>query len=888
MSSRQSVVGIVFIVLIGLLGCSKPQVVADVETTREAPRIQPEIAEQERHLTAPRRIILFIGDGMGVSAVTAATYAKGMPLHMLTMPEVGFNTTHEYEFLTTDSAASATALATGFKTHFEGVSVKPGTTEADEEDSERHLTTIVEEARKRGWRTGLVATSRINHATPAAFAAHRAKRKSYEAIALDMSGYGVDVMMGGGSEFFESRTDGRDLFEEMKEEGYEIGRTAEEVRAQATSATKLLGLMHERDMPSAQSGERAMTLSEMVEHTLAVLDRDNDEGFVLMVEGSQIDWYGHELDGVGVVAETLDMDDAVGRALSYARQRQDTLVVVTADHETGGLDVLDPPSTNRFIRVLGGDGGARKLATGDPGKDAPTYAPPIEHIGLGTAKVQQITTAEAASNEYVFGPQEAEDRRFSTAFGYFSVASRPLWDYGNGNFSATHTAVIVPVFAEGPGSSYVAQAIDNADLGARLHRLVQAGGAEMSDQMKGFGSMERPKNVILLIGDGMGVAPVTAALYARGSLTMMNLPVKGLVATHGTDRIVNDSAATATALATGYRTRYGAVSMAPIDGELRSVPTVLERASAGGLRTGLVTTTTLTHATPAAFYGHQPSRNAEGAIALQFTDLPERIEGARLIDVAFAGGFDFFGNDGVEKIEAMGGVVEREWNSTPPPVGQPTMRLLAGKALPDATSRRAPDSPVPTLAVMTEAALQALASDDKGFFLMVEGGQIDWALHGLSRGQRLIDEVIDFDEAVAAAVEFAQRDGDTLVIVTADHDHTLSVLDNHYGFNKGRCGAAQACGGKMVFEGIPVAIDKIHGNEGFDDASLQGKFGTPQIYLQYSWIIMAANERTRMSGPHSANFVPLFALGPWANRVGGFRDQPEIGKILMEWATSAP
>lgn len=888
MSRYRSVVLAITLILFSSSACSKPQVLPEPEKG-PAPEVKEVVDDREEQvLRAPQRIILFIGDGMGVASVTAATYAKGEPLHMLTMPHVGFNTTHEHEFVTTDSAAAATALATGHKTHFEGVSVVPGTIAANEEDRDRHLTTLMGAARQQGLRTGLVATSRINHATPAAFGAHRANRNSYEDIALDMSTYGVDVLLGAGSAFFEERKDDRDLFEEMAESGYEIGRTADEVRAHAASATRLVGLMHPRDMPSVQSGERAMSLAEMVEHSLAILDRDNEHGFVLMVEGSQIDWYGHDLDGVGVVAETLDLDQAVGVALRYARQRQDTLVVVTADHETGGLDVLDPVTTDRFTRILGGEGGVQRLATGT-GSAQGKEVPPLVHLGLGAAFVEGTTGEESLKNTYVFGPQEVDDRRFTTAFGYLSQASRPLWDRSRGRFSATHTAVMVPVFAQGPGAEYVVEPIDNADLGVRLHELVQASRGSTPPTWKGRSSpIERPRNVILLIGDGMGIAPVTAALYATGSLTMLSLPVKGLVATHATDRVVNDSAATATALATGYRTRYGAVGMAPVDGALKSVPTVLERASVGGLRTGLVTTTTLTHATPASFYAHEPRRSAEPSIAGQFIDLPRRVEGARSIDVAIGGGAEYFTRQGIEELQAQGVTVERGWNPAPIVPGQPTLRLLAEKGLPDATSRRSSSSEVPTLAEMTEGALHALRDHEAGFFLMIEGGQIDWVLHGLNRGQELVDEILDFDEAVAAALAFAREEGDTLVIVTADHDHTLSILDNHYGFNKGRCGAAVACGGDMAFEGIPVAIDRLHRSEGLRDEALQGEFTSPVIFLQYSWIVMAARERVRTSGPHSANFVPLFAYGPWASRVGGFRDQPEIGKILMEWANSAP
>lgn len=365
------------------------------------------------------------------------------------------------------------------------------------------------------------------------------------------------------------------------------------------------------------------------------------------------------------------------------------------------------------------------------------------------------------------------------------------------------------------------------------------------------------------------------------------MPVKGLVATHGTDRVVNDSAATATALASGQRTRSGAVGMAPVEGVLTRVESVLEKAESRGLRTGLVTTTTLTHATPAAFYAHTPSRGQARTIAGQFIDFRERIAGSDGIDFAAGGGADVFGEQGVHELQANGMSVELTWHDAVADTGQPVVRLLSGGALPPAAERRGEDSEVPSLARMTRTAIDVLDTGNRGFFLMVEGGQIDWAQHGLERGQALIDEIVDFDEAVQVALAFARENENTLVIVTADHDHTLSVLDNHYMFAKGRCGAAVQCGGTFDVPMLPVAIDKIHRNEGLAASELQGEFALPTIGLQYSWAVTAANQKTRIGGPHSANFVPLFAEGPGAARLGGFHDQPEIGQLLIEWVLSA-
>lgn len=876
-------------------GCARPQSteVSDKQVAAEssAPPGQTGVRAEQ----PPKRIILFIGDGMGVGAVTAATYANGKPLHMLKMPHVGLATTHEYEFVTTDSAASATALATGHKTHFEAVSVQPGTSEKDEEDAERHLKSVAQIAQESGLRTGLVATTRITHATPAAFGAHRNHRQSYESIALDMSKSGIDVMLGAGSKNFDARKDESDLFESMQQQGYVVARSAGEVvSAQQSGAKKLIGLMHPSDMPPVLSGERAMSLAEMTRVAIETLDRDNEDGFFLMIEGSMIDWGGHDTNGVTVVAETLDLDEAVGVALEYAGKRHDTLVVVTADHETGGMNVLDPMTVKPFIDVLGGQEKADQsvaLPVDDEGvqQNSPSTA---QHLALGlknVANVREIEQKDAAAQQYAFGPQEITDRRFTTDFGHLSIASRPYWKSAS-RFSASHTAAMVPIFAQGPMAESVASVGDNADLGQRLIEIVLSQQSpEITNGGKVHGTAKdtrRPDKVILLIGNGLGVDAMTASYYVRGSMKMLSMPVRGLVSTHGTDRVVNDSGAAATALASGHRTRSGAVGMAPIDGTLKSVESVLETAESHGLRTGFVTTTPVTFATPAAFYAHASNSDFNEEITGQFIDFRERIAGSDGIDFVAGGGAAAFGDAEIAKMKANGVSVERTWEDTVSSGNQPVVRLLAEGALPPALERRGDDSQIPSLARMTRTAIETLDTGEKGFFLMVEGGQITTALHELDRSEALILEIADFDDAVAVALEYAQRDGNTLVLVTAAYDQTLSVLDNHYMFSKGRCGAAKLCGGAFDVPMLPVATDKIHRNEGLSNRDLQGDYAPPAVLLQYSWAVTTANQINQIGGSRSANFVPIFAEGPGASLFGGFHDQPEIGRLLSEWAAS--
>jgi alkaline phosphatase len=334
---------------------------------------------------------------------------------------------------------------------------------------------------------------------------------------------------------------------------------------------------------------------------------------------------------------------------------------------------------------------------------------------------------------------------------------------------------------------------------------------------------------------------------------------------------------------------YRSVGMRP--GDSAKAPqiasaTVIEEAERRGLRTGIITTTTLTHATPAAFFAHHEDRTQESDIAKFFVDMPERIQGSDGVDVAFAGGAKYFTPEQLAQLEARGVVVSNEWDGSMMPGFKQVLRLLAETGLPGATERMANKVGVPGLFYMIQSALFTLSDgNDKGFFLLVEGGQIDWKLHGLDTSTALIDEILDLDNAVGIALRYAREHEDTLVIVTADHDHTLSVLDNHYGFTRDQCGVAKRCGGDVEFEEMfAKGPYEIHRGTGFGARDLQGEFKAPKVILQYAWPVQAANQIKRRAGPHSANFVPLFAYGPGADQFAGFHQQPEIGQKLISWA----
>jgi alkaline phosphatase len=270
-----------------------------------------------------RNVILVIGDGMGLAQLTSGLVAAGGSLAMEGFPVVGLAKTFSSDRFVTDSAAAATALACGVKTKNGAIGV---------DSSGRRVSSLVELARRKGMKTGVVVTSSITHATPAAFYAHQSSRKNDEAIADDLLASGLDLFIGGGRRFLGRRCDGVDLLAGLEAAGYDL---VTDPRGLATAkGTRLAGLLADEDLPTITDG-RGSFLPDSVKLALARLP--GPRGFFLMVEGSQIDYGAHDQDAPRTAAEVVDLDQVVARALAFARSDQRTLVVVTADHETGGF-----------------------------------------------------------------------------------------------------------------------------------------------------------------------------------------------------------------------------------------------------------------------------------------------------------------------------------------------------------------------------------------------------------------------------------------------------------------------------------------------------------------------------------------------------------------------
>ncbi len=297
----------------------------------------------------PRNVILLIGDGMGVNHVTLTRLRSVGPdgrLHMERMPFSGLMRTHSANRLVTDSGAASTALATGIKTDNRRIGTAP--------DGTPYIS-ILQKARDHGYRTGIVVNCTLSHATPAGFAAHVEHRRMEPEIARQMLANRVDILFGGGRNHFlpephGTRQDGLNLIDEAHDAGYQVIYNREQLRE--LESGPVLGLFANGAMTTYAPEPM---LDEKTRAAIEMLSKRSDTWFAprpkffMMVEGAQIDWAGHANDTDNTVRQTLLFDMAVKEAIDFAKDDRRTLVIVTADHETGGLLIqggLDNPRAN--------------------------------------------------------------------------------------------------------------------------------------------------------------------------------------------------------------------------------------------------------------------------------------------------------------------------------------------------------------------------------------------------------------------------------------------------------------------------------------------------------------------------------------------------------------
>lgn len=385
---------------------------------------------------------------------------RGLVLDSIT---VGTVQTYATDRRITDSAAGATAYACGIKTYYTAVAV---------DSLERKIATILEGAEEKDMATGLVATSRITHATPAAFSAHVASRYEENEIARQQLTQNIEIILGGGRRHFVpesekgARTDGRNLLQEAADQGYHILRTRQDF--DAATELPVLGLFTPGHMSFEidRQASQEPGLSEMTSKALSLLQNSSEEGFFLMVEGSRIDHAGHDNDPAAHLREVLEYDNAVAEALEFARENGQTLVVSVADHETGGLTLPSDWTPGPLEEVeASGERIAAELTEGS--RSASEVARTLMGIELSPDEQDAVEASRSDTDQLARLVNEI-------------ASSRAHLNWATGG----HTAVDVNLYAYGPGSGRFVGHYDNSYIGRAIADLLEIDLSQLTRKLR--------------------------------------------------------------------------------------------------------------------------------------------------------------------------------------------------------------------------------------------------------------------------------------------------------------------------------------------------------------------------------------------------------------------
>ncbi|KFZ32097.1 alkaline phosphatase [Pseudidiomarina salinarum] len=423
----------------------------------------------EQHQAEPPNIIFMIGDGMGFEYISAYRYAMSEPgagtLAATPFDDLllGAATTYPDDTTwVTDSASSATALATGVKSYNGAIGV----------DADKHpQQSIMELARANGWYTGAVSTVQVNHATPASFFTHHPSRKMYEAIADSLATpvqpgvWSFDVLLGGGYRYF--NRDDKNWLPELEQQGMQVITEFEQLAT--TTTTPLLGLFAPVALPAAIDDQpRLATMTENALRLLSAKQQEQQQPFALMIEGSQIDWCGHANDIACTVHEMHDFAQAIDVVRAFQQQHPNTLLIITADHSTGGLTLGQGGEYAWYSEKVMGITASLEVMTRDllelPRDQWRGYLQPRLNLDVTEDEWQQILAVEI--------PAAARGRDRQYAIG--KVLAAVISTHTRTGWTTTgHTAVDVPVMAIGPGSEAFRGYQDNTDIGKALLKLIR-------------------------------------------------------------------------------------------------------------------------------------------------------------------------------------------------------------------------------------------------------------------------------------------------------------------------------------------------------------------------------------------------------------------------------
>ena len=435
-------------------------------------------------------VFYFIGDGMGVNQVNGTEMYLAeqegrigvKPLLFTTFPAGTMATTFSATNSVTDSSAAGTALATGEKTYNGAVSM---------DDDKTVLSTVAERAKKAGRKVGIATSVSVDHATPAAFYAHQPNRSRYYEIALDLPKAGFDFYAGSG--FLKPTTtadkkEAPNVFPIIEEAGYTIARGLDEYKEKAADAKKMILIQKEGAEPSClpyaiDHEEGDLTLPEITESAVTFLSKGNKKGFFLMVEGGKIDWACHSNDPVTVFEEVIDLDNAVRVAYEfYKKHPKETLIVVTADHETGGMG-LGIGKYELHLKSLLNQKQSQDLlskAITDLRKDKAGKASWNEIKDLLTEKMgfwkelpltweQEKMLRDEYEQSFVKNKVVFEESLYARTEPLAAAARKVMSQIAMvGWTSSSHTAGYVPVFAIGAGADLFTGKMDNTEIPKRI------------------------------------------------------------------------------------------------------------------------------------------------------------------------------------------------------------------------------------------------------------------------------------------------------------------------------------------------------------------------------------------------------------------------------------
>lgn len=433
-------------------------------------------AKQE---TAPKNIIMVIGDGMGPAYTTAYRYFSDNPKTEMIETTVfdrhlkGFSSTYPASVsgIVTDSAASATALATGIKSYNGAIGV---------DINKNELQTVLEWSKLQGKKTGIVVTSQINHATPASYLTHNESRKNYNAIAdsyLD-DGIKADLYFGGGWKYF-IRED-RHLVDEFKEAGFHYLDNYQDL-INLPNNKPVLGLFADIGLPWALDDTNKHRLSTMTKSALHHLvnlqkhDNSPDKGLFMLIEASQIDWAGHANNISDAMAEMDDLAETLKYLEHFVERHPDTLVIVTADHSTGGFTLAANGKYEWEAKVLrtmqhSVNYIAKQLVANEIHAD---FANRLFNLELNQEELSLLkktkTTPKLENSKNIYQDKKVS----STELAMLANVKHIIDNRTNSGWTTGgHTAIDVPVFAFGKRCELFNGSQDNTDIAKKIFTLL--------------------------------------------------------------------------------------------------------------------------------------------------------------------------------------------------------------------------------------------------------------------------------------------------------------------------------------------------------------------------------------------------------------------------------